>query len=82
MFCEIFKTFEPLELILQQIVALLSKPKNPIFKPQFLKRPYVFRKTSPHFLTSMDTSIGTMAQAWQGGIGKYPPNPERLAIPS
>ena len=27
-------------------------------------------------------SNGTMAQAWRGGIGKYPPNPERLAIPS
>ena len=24
---------------------------------------------------------GTIAKAWRGGIGKYPPNPERLVIP-
>ena len=36
-------------------------------------------------LVSLDfflrVNIDTMAEAWRGGIGEYPPNPERLAIP-
>ena len=25
---------------------------------------------------------GTLAEAWRGGIGKYPPHPERLPMPT
>ena len=63
MFSEIFKIFELLEIILWQIVAFLSKPKNPIFQPKFLKRPHRFLEklvsiSEPLWILVLENAIG------------------------